>query len=140
MSLNFIIDWTPYTMQYMGQEISMEIRPFKTWASILLTPIIYESSKIKSSDGASIEQMNLAYETQKIAIKILPEHIKNFNGITINGSNVTIEQLCDEAVFAPIVMDIIAEIAKRSHLTVEERKNSDEPSALPISDVKLPIL
>ena len=126
MSLNYILDWVPYEMEYESEKISMEIRPLKSWASILLTPFLIEAGKQRKDNGnnaLTAETLNLSYEIQKVADKIFSEHVRNITGININSNPVTLQELCQESVFAPIVMDIIGQLTSITRLTKEETKN-----------------
>ena len=147
-SFNFIIDWQEFTTDFRGHTITMQLRPLKSWASVLLTPIYIKSTQKKLEKDAqkkteeneqdklkslTVDDFNFGFEVQKVAAKIFPEHVKDIQGIQVNGQPVTIETLCDESVFATLCMDIIAELSARSQLTEAEEKNSDRPSPGPIS-------
>jgi hypothetical protein len=126
MSLNYILDWIPYEFEHEGEKISMEIRPLKSWASILLTPFLIEAGKQRKDNEnnvLTVENLNLSYELQKVADKIFSDHVRDIRGITINSNPVTLQELCQESVFAPVVMNIIGQLTSITRLTKEEAKN-----------------
>lgn len=147
-SFDFIIDWEPYTTDFRGREVAMQLRPLKRWASILLTPIYEESGEIAKKkekvkkfikdQGKDVEipkelqltneELNFIYRVQEVATKVFPEHVKDITGITINKKPITIIDLCDETAFGSLCMDIIGELSKRSQLLGDEEKNLDGPS------------
>jgi hypothetical protein len=157
MSFDIIIDWEPYKTDFNGHEITMELLPLKSWASILLTPIYLKTAQkakhkkkielelareIKISEyndpgqdklkreniktnikNITADDINFAFEVQEIGKKILPVHVRNICGLSVNKLAVTNEMLCEETVFAPLAMDIIAELSSRSQLKPAEAKN-----------------
>lgn len=141
MSFDIIIDWEPYTTNFKGHEITMQLRPLKRWASMLLTPIQKKAFlvlKKKSNDADGIvteDDINFVYEVQTVAEKIFPDHIKNFEGLTVNKLAVTAKLLCEETIFGPLCIDIISELIQRSQLSEQEEKNLNGPQPSPqISD------
>jgi hypothetical protein len=128
MSFNLIIDWQEYTTYFRNHQITMELRPLKSYASVLLVPIFVKSaqttkSKKNKADDYTADDLNLTYEVQDIAIKILPEHLRNLEGICVNDAAVTTQMLCEETIFAPLVMDIISELVARSQIGDADVKN-----------------
>ena len=135
MSFDFIIDWEPYTTDFRGHELTMQLRPLKRWASILLTPLYEESAVIekkkKEKKQFTSEDLNFQYRVQEIATKVFPDHVKDITGITINKQPLTVQTLCDETAFGALCMDIIGELSQRSKLLSDEEKNFNGPSGSP---------
>lgn len=151
MSYDVVIGWGPYKTDFRGHEITMLLRPLKSWASILLTPIYIkteekagerEKAKAKEekakADGKklppkklSADDLNFSYEIQKAAEKILPDHVKDISGITINKIIITVKDICEETAFATLSMDILSELTARSQLDEQEVKNLKGPSGTP---------
>ena len=138
MSYNLLIDWQKYETEFRGHKISMELRPLKRGTSILLIPFFIEAEKrraeIKAQKKkipqktdvereATGEELSFMYRVQEIAEKILPDHMRNFEGLTINNNAISANDLCSESIFASLVMNIIAELAKITQLTNDEVKN-----------------
>jgi hypothetical protein len=125
MSYNLTIDWQKYETDFRGHKIEMEIRPLKRWASMLLTPLYLEGAETKKNKNKKItsDEANYMYRVQGIGAKILPEHIRNITGININNKTITISDLCEETIFAPLAMDIIAELSRISQLSDNDVKN-----------------
>lgn len=138
MSYNLLIDWQKYETEFRSHKISMELRPLKRGTSILLIPFFMEAEKRKAEieaqkkkipqktdveREATGEELSFMYRVQEIAEKILPDHMRNFEGLTINNNAISANDLCSESIFASLVMNIIAELAKITQLTNDEVKN-----------------
>lgn len=134
MSYDFIIDWAPYTTDFRGHEVTMQLRPLKRWASMLLTPLYEESEKLdkkkKRKEEFTTDELNFTYRVQEIAAKIFLEHVKDIVGITINKQPITVQMICDESAFGSFCMDIIGELSKRTQLSDNEEKNLGGPSGM----------
>ena len=140
MSFDIIIDWESYETDFKGHEVKMQLRPLKSWASILLTPIYMEMEtrvkKIKAakdekrdiSDIMTEDDIKFVYKIQEVAKKVFPDHVKDITGITMNGTPVNAQALCEETFFSYLCMDIIAELGKRTQLDSAEVKNLKGPS------------
>lgn len=132
MSLDFIIDWEPYKTDFRGHDVTMQLRPLKRWASVLLSSIYEESAEIekkkKKKEKFTINDINFQYRVQEVATKVFPDHVKDIVGITINKQPMSVQTLCDETAFSGLCMDIIGELSKRSQLLGDDEKNSDGPS------------
>lgn len=125
MSFNLTIDWKPFETDFRGHKITMELRPLKRWATMLLTPIYLEAANMKASKKKTVtaDEANFSYRIQEIGLKIFPDHVRNLNGLQINNVGITIDDLCDESIFSPIVMEIMGELSTRSQLIDDEVKN-----------------
>jgi hypothetical protein len=109
--LSLVLDWQKKKFEFMGQTVTAEIRPLKRLAMIELLPYM---------NGGKIT-IKESLELQGIAGTVFPEHVRNVEGIEINGQAVTMAQLSDEMALYPLTTDIIKELALISSL-----KDADE--------------
>ena len=125
MSFNLTIGWKPYEVDFRGHKITMELRPLKRWASMLLTPIYLEAADMKANKKKKVtaDEANFSYRIQELGMKIFPDHLRSLSGLQINNVDITINNLCDESIFASVVMDVMAELSSRSQLKDNEVKN-----------------
>ena len=98
--MDIIIDWRKYETEFAGEQISMEIRPLKSWAMFALQPYLdnpnpklkKETAKEYAKRLTSEEKTILSNNSQKIqelSDKIFTEHVKNIEGITVNQKPIT---------------------------------------------------
>ena len=120
MSLDLIINWQPYETEFRGEKITMELLPLRNDAMLALLPFIVEDSRKKKKEA---EQAMVSLEIQKVAGKILHGHIRDLQGLTINGKPPTVEQLSTEYALCPLAVDIMSELTIRSNLSRDEVKN-----------------
>ena len=134
--IDFIIDWKPYETTIDGYPITLELRPLKAWAHILLLPYFLKmdelaenSKKIASETDEQkindwvIKSSTLTVELQEICKKIFPDHVRNITGFTVNNKPIDTLIICEETMFGTLVMDIVGELAKRSRISGAEAKN-----------------
>lgn len=138
---NIVIDWKLFkpTTKVRGKDISVEVRPLKSWAWLLLAPIMEkipernpgENSKDYLNRLTIEEKRNLESESiklQQLAEKIFPDHVQMFEGVTINGMQPTAKELSEEMIFMGVVVEIMMHLVTISTIGEEDLKNSNGPS------------
>lgn len=120
--------WQTYKTTLAGQPVVMQLRSLKRGAALKLFPMMEKMGAI--DDGESVRIAITSMELQELAAEILPEHVKNLEGFTVDGAAPSIELITEEAIFSPLVTEIIGRLFTISQLTEEDVKNSDGPSAL----------
>ena len=120
--MDVLIGWQKYETTWQGEKVSMEVRPLRRKAMMLLAPYMM------ISEEKGVKLIVDTFELQGLAAQIFPEHVKDIQGITVNGKPVTWEDLAEEAVFCHLVGDIIGQLALISSLKESEAKNSGGPS------------
>jgi len=128
MALDLIIGWQAFETEFHGAKVNMEVRPFRRKAMMAVRPFLgTEMPEIK--EGMSDEELgklaDKAFELQELAGRILPDHLRNIEGITVNKQPVSIEDLSEEPVFLPLTLEIITKIAEISNIDREQEKNSE---------------
>ena len=131
MALDLLIGWQPFETGFRGEKVTMEIRPFRRKAMMVVVPYITKGTpEIKEHmDEKEIGSLaDSAFELQALAADILPEHVRNIQGITLNGQPLSFEDLAEEPTLLPLTLAIITQIASLSALDSGEAKNSGGPS------------
>ena len=106
----------------------MEVRPFRRKAMLAVLPYLTKQMPDIKADMTGDEISNLAdkgFELQGLASDLFPEHVKNIQGITLNGTVPTFDDLADEPVFLPLTLAIITQIAGISNIDQADAKNSE---------------
>ncbi len=134
--MDIIIDWQLYETEFAGEKISMEIRMLRSWAMFALEPYLNNPNPKKEEETAKEYAARLTDEEktilsnnsrkiQEISEKILPDHVQNIKGITVNGEPVTWEQIAAEVVFLNLAVEICGQLASISTLKKADEKNSE---------------
>ncbi len=112
-----------------GAKVTAEIKSLSRKAMIILTPLISSTfDEEKKKDQSFL--LASTFEMQEAAVEVFPDHVRNIKGITVNnGEEVTVDHLCDESVFATLVVEIILKLFSISSLTREDEKNLNRQSA-----------
>ena len=87
--MDIIIGWQPYETEFNGETVTMELRPLKTGAMMLLAPHMTADL----SDNARLFISSL--ELQGLAGEILPDHVRGIKGVTVNGQDLTPEIMAE---------------------------------------------
>lgn len=125
--MDILIGWRKFTTEFYDEEISMELLPLKIEGMLKILPLLTEVGAVKDGDFLKFAEHSLKIQA---AVKgFLPEHVKNIDGITVNGESITPDQLIDESAFCRLVMAVVNELVMRSTITKDESKNSEEPSS-----------
>ena len=128
MSLDLIIGWQAFTTGFRDEEITMEVRPFKRKAMLAVLPYLTKQMPDITADMTGDEISDLAdkgFELQGLASDLFPDHVKNIQGVTINGKEPTFDDLANEPVFLPLTLAIITKIAGISNIAEASAKNSE---------------
>lgn len=139
--MDIIIDWQSFTptTKIRGETISAEVRPLKNWAWLELLPLMEKLTLKKEGETTKdylarltpAEKSNLERESisiQRLAKTIFKDHVRNFQGITVNGQPPTPEQLSEEVIFMGVTVEIMVYLITISNLGEEDVKNSNGPS------------
>ena len=123
--LDLIIKFEPYEIIINNQKITMELRPLRREQMILLSAmfddIIDESPKVLTSKNKKmareqidiennkrrLRQYNKSLEYQKYANAIFPEHVRNIQGLRINGAAPTPDDFANEPALCNVTIDVI---------------------------------
>jgi len=127
MALDLIRGWQTFETEFHSVKVSMEVRPFRRKAMMAVRSFLgTEMPEIK--DDMNSEEIgklaDKAFELQELAGRILPDHLRNIEGITVNRQPVSIDDLSEEPVFLPLTLEIITKIATISNIEREQEKNS----------------
>lgn len=132
--MDIIIKWEKYETEFNGEVVTMNLRPLKRPAMLLLMPYITEATvrEPKSADDMNdsdiIGVVMDSYKVQGLVGDIFPEHMKDLKGITVNGEPVTPEMFQEEIILNPLVVDIMTKLMNISQLSKEDQKNLSSPS------------
>jgi len=132
--MDILIDWVPYEFEFMGDKVTCELRRLKSEAFMKLAPYM----KLAGEEDAVKITVSM-FEMQQLVPSLFPGHVRNLQGITINGQPPTIEQLSEESVLVELVFDIIGEMAKISRISEGDVKNSERQSGEEIGAESLPL-
>lgn len=132
--INLIIDWQKYETKFMGETISMEIRPLKRWAVFKLAPLFdaipakkpKESNKkwfARLTDEQKESLTDISSKIQDISGEIFSDHVKNLNGIFVNDKPVSMEILSEEFAFTHLCVQICGQLMSITNLDKGEEKN-----------------
>jgi hypothetical protein len=120
--MNIIIDWQPWSTKFSTAEVTMDLRPLKTSAMLLLMPHM----NINMDDAVALVATSM--EVQALAPQILPEHVRKIDGITVNGQPITPEHLAEESIFTQLTAEIMGQLMAISTVSRDAEKNSGRPS------------
>ena len=132
--MDILIEWKKFETVFEGDEISMELFRLTTGAHLVLTPFVdlfktqEEIDELKKNEASMIKLQEGILNMQQAVRPILEDHVRNIQGITINGKPVRAEQLADFGIFVNLVSEIMAELLIRATITKEQEKNSERPS------------
>lgn len=104
--------WRPLTVSLYNTVVSFEARSLKRGVVCRLMPYL----KADATLDDSLEIID------KIA-DVLPEYIRNINGLQLNGRNVTPEEMAGEGIFFEVLSLIAAELIKLSTFSAYQAKN-----------------
>lgn len=131
--MDILIGWQPYETQFRGQTVTMELLPLTVSQFRLVLP---HMRRIDDKDEAAQNAFDLIGKS----LPIFQMHVRNIQGITVNGAPPTAEQIQGEALFIHLAQDIINELFIRSTITEAEEKNSGSPSEASNSESSQPSL
>jgi len=132
--MDILIDWVPYETEFMDDKITCELRPLKSAAFMKLAPYMR-----LGGEEDTVKITVSMFEMQQLVPSLFPEHVRELKGITINGQEVTIEQLAEESALVELVFDIIGQLAMISRIARGDVKNSKRQSGEEIEAESLPL-
>lgn len=146
---DLVIGWQKYETTFRDNVVRMEIRPLKRWAWYMLVPIF--SAMPQRNAGESNDEyigrlspdereamVKFSDLLQEKSAKIFAEHVRNFEGITVNGQPVSFETMSEEIVFGNLCVAMCGKLMEISTLTKESEKNSDGRSVSQTSTESAP--
>lgn len=133
-NINLIIEWQDYETQFMGEMISMKLRPLKRWAMFKLAPLFQQIPDRKKGESAKNwasrltksqrdELQKTTSDIQDISKDIFKDHVKDLKGINVNNKPVTFDMLSEEFVFSNLCIQICGELMKITNITKDDEKN-----------------
>ena len=128
MSLDLIIGWQTFETEFRGEMIKMEVRPFKRKAMLAVLPYLSKKMPDIKEDMTEDEITDLAdksFDLQGLASDLFPDHVRDIQGITLNGRPPSFDDLADEPMFLPLTLAIITKIASISNIDLADAKNSE---------------
>jgi hypothetical protein len=141
MGINIIIGWQKFETDFQGQKVSMEVRPLKRWAWFVLQPIFQKMpsknkdetteaylERLTSDDMGRLTQGSA--DLQDASAKIFKDHVRNIEGITVNGEPVSFDVMAEEVVFMRLSIEICNKLMEISNIKDGEEKNSGGQSDL----------
>ena len=137
--IDLTIGWRPYETTFMGEKITMELRPLKSWAFYEIIPYLDNPNPrrkdetneecMKRLSPAEIEGLrNSSKELHLLSAKIFPEHVRNIENLVVNGMPVTPDIIAEESIFMGLAIEISGQLGVITSITENESKNLKGPS------------
>ena len=104
--INLTIDWQEKKVHFMGEDITIVIRPLTTVAFNLLLPH-FQDMDDQVNEAEALKRIG---DMQQVAKDIFPSHLKEIQGLQINEDPVTVEQLTEEVVLSSLTVKILTEM------------------------------
>jgi hypothetical protein len=109
------LGWRTFKPEWGNGDISMEIRPLKVPALLLVEPML------TAEDESPVRR---TLELQQAAEGFFPDHVRNLMGMTDNeGTPIELSALWEESFFYSLTNEIVNELLRISKLDKEESKN-----------------
>lgn len=123
--MDVTIGWKPFTCDFQGRKVAMRVRPLRRHAALKLLPYLKKSA---DAAGDTYRLVADTLEMQELAPEVLPEHVQGLE-LTVDGQPADFQTMAEEAVLAPLVGSIVAELVRISFFAKADEKNSGGPSA-----------
>lgn len=124
--MDILLSWEKkeFVFDFKGKkiEVTMKLKSLDRNSMLLLSPFITSSA----TDIPTMVSNTL--KMQSLAKTILKEHMKDFDGFTANGEEVTAELLSSSSVFTVLVDSIFAELIRMSNVYGVDEKKLDSLS------------
>jgi len=125
---DLIIKFEPYELEIEGQKITMELKPLLREHMILLASMFEDIAETKEDAKSNqkkklIKQYSKNLEYQKFADPIFKDHVKNVQGLCINGAEPTYKDFADIPALCNITIAILTELVIRSSIKFNDIKN-----------------
>ena len=118
--INLTIDWQRVTINFQGEEVSALIRPLMSKTFVSLMPFMH----IDKDESRAAENM---ITMQQLGKDIFPDHMKELEGVQINGAAPTVEQLTEEFALAELAVKLLTEMINITVLDKDSEKNFSSP-------------
>lgn len=148
--LNLTTEWQKIKIDYMGNEITMEIKPMSTEHSLLLSPFmsfdgsekmakrLIDKKNTEGEDSLTKDELILlethnakshkqSIEMQKAARSMFKDVVRNIEGVTVDNKPLQPESLGVEASLTSLAVIIIGELFAKSTLDEVSEKNLQSP-------------
>ena len=117
--INLTIDWQEKKIDFMGEKVSVVIRPLNTVAFNLLLPHFSGLG----DDIPETEALKRIGEMQKVAKDIFPTHLKEIQGLQVNEKTATIDELTEEVILSSLTVSILTKMMEITQPDDESEKN-----------------
>ena len=121
------LGWRRFTPEWGDGSISMELRPLRRGAMLLILPQLDE---FNSREGERIYRLTDTYKMQGLAAQVFPDHVRNLAGLDGEGGPMTVADIGEEAALHLLASEIMAQLLRVSRLTADEVKNSAAPAGI----------
>ena len=128
--MDVVIQWQKCEFEFQGEKVTVELRSLKRAAMVKIFPYIEKAPKqktdtMKATDKEVYKLILDGWDLQALACEILPGHIQNIQGLTINGRPPTVEELADETVLSSFTIMVMGKLISISAITEQDGKNSE---------------
>jgi hypothetical protein len=121
--LNLCIDWKKVEVEFLGETITAEIKPPTPQHMLVIAPHLM----LIDTDTSDEKNTLRIFEIQQAVAPILPEIIRNIEGMEINNKPVDPALLGTEASLGVLCVNLISEVVAASNLNKESEKNLPSP-------------
>lgn len=109
------LGWRVFKPEAGGGEISVELRPLKITALLLVEPML------GSEEGSPLKR---TLQLQQATEHFFPEHVRDLKGLTDQGGNaIDLKAFWEESALYSLAQEIVNELIGISKLDKEEAKN-----------------
>jgi len=110
-------------IDFDGHTIRVVHRRLKRKEAIKLAPHLPQSEE-EAKDGL-LENLVLL---DKVA-EVMPDVVVSISGYDVDGRDITIQDVCEEAFFTPVLGQLFQSVWSNSFVKADEAKNSNAPQA-----------
>lgn len=121
--LNLCIDWKKVEVEFMGEKVRAEICPPSPSHMLVIAPHL----NFRDEEISEREATDRIYKMQKAVAPILPEMIRNIEGIKVNGNPLEPLLLGTEAALGPLAVNLLAKVFNHANLDRNSEKNLPSP-------------
>jgi len=110
-----------FTTEFDGDQITFKMRRLLRRHVVKLAPHVSQNGETLSFSG----QMEL----MDIAAKIVPDVVESMTGLVIEGRDGTINEVLDEAYFAPLLGNLLVEMLRHCSAGNAEKNSGGQSAA-----------
>lgn len=140
--MDLLIGWQKFEKEIDSISVRYELRPLKRDAFLALIPYVTESQELANEmeglkDAVKMGKIaSSSFKVQKIIEPFIENHVRNFEGITLDGQPVQPVQLSEEAILSNVCVTIVGDLFSISTITGGQEKNLKKQSdSLPLEEV-----